>query len=90
MRRSHESLRVDYEVSCRELDLLVGIADKSDGVLGARMTGGGFGGCTVNLVQNDRVDDFSNAVMADYEKQSGITPTIYYSKPAEGAFELPQ
>jgi galactokinase len=55
MRESHRSLRDDYEVSCDELDLMVRLADSIDGVYGARMTGGGFGGCTVNLVRTDAV-----------------------------------
>ena len=61
MRESHRSLRDDYEVSCRELDLMVDIANKAEGVFGARMTGGGFGGCTINLVQSENVTSFDRA-----------------------------
>lgn len=58
MFQSHYSLRDDYEVSCYELDLLVDIAKSIEGVIGARMTGGGFGGCTVNLLHRDVLDVF--------------------------------
>jgi len=84
---SHRSLRDDYEVSCAELDLMVQLAGKVEGVFGARMTGGGFGGCTINLVANDRVDDFQRAVAAEYEKGAGRVPQIYVSTAAEGASE---
>src|SRR5262249_27414651 len=57
MAQSHQSLKEDFEVSCPELDLMVELASRSSGVRGARMTGGGFGGCTVNLVDEDRVDE---------------------------------
>lgn len=88
MRLSHESLRFDYEVSCEELDILVGIASRCRGVLGARMTGGGFGGCTVNLVRAENVKDFTEKIMLEYELKTKIRPTIYFSKPAGGALEL--
>jgi len=77
MYASHESLRRDYEVSCRELDLLVAIASRCDGVFGARMTGGGFGGCTVNLVASDFVDKFLAIISREYEKETGIRPDCY-------------
>ena len=64
MNASHDSLRDDYEVSCTELDTMVQIARGLTGVLGARMTGGGFGGCTVNLVENDQVERFCREVAA--------------------------
>ena len=57
---SHHSLSTDYEVSCKELDSLVSIASNTEGVIGARMTGAGFGGCTVNLVKNEQADFFKN------------------------------
>lgn len=88
MRLSHKSLRDNYEVSCRELDLLVEIASASEGVLGARMTGGGFGGSTVNLVQKKFVGEFSEKIIADYQRQTNIEPAIYVSSPADGAREL--
>jgi galactokinase len=74
---SHASLRDDYEVSCRELDLMVELAAKRDGVYGARMMGGGFGGCTINLMQRDRVEEFQLKVAEGYELAVGRRPEIY-------------
>lgn len=85
MGQSHCSLRDDYEVSCAELDLMVGLANHADGVYGARMMGGGFGGCTVNLVQNRSVDSFRESVIAGYEKATGRVPEIYVCSAAQGA-----
>ena len=85
MRESHRSLRDDFEVSCEELDLMVALANKSEGVFGARMTGGGFGGCTVNLVKSDSVDSFKQTVFDDYESATGLEPEIYVCTPAQGA-----
>jgi galactokinase len=87
MYASHESLRRDYEVSCRELDLLVAIASRCDGVYGARMTGGGFGGCTVNLVAPDSVDEFITAVSREYEKETAMRPNLHICQPSAGARE---
>ena len=88
MSESHRSLRDDYEVSCPELDLLVDLANRIDGVYGSRMTGGGFGGCTINLMQNDQVEQFKQTVIAGYENKFGRKPDIYTSLAAEGAAEL--
>jgi galactokinase len=88
MRESHDSLRDDYEVSCRELDVLVELASSVDGVLGARMTGGGFGGCTVNLLGREALGTFQEQVAAEYNKATGKPPTIYISDPADGAREI--
>ncbi|MCI0388866.1 MAG: galactokinase [Acidobacteria bacterium] len=85
MYASHESLRRDYEVSCHELDLLVSIASSSDGVFGARMTGGGFGGCTVNLVASDSVENFLSTISQEYEKETGIRPDCYICQASAGA-----
>jgi galactokinase len=85
---SHASLRDDYEVSCKELDLLVGIASECEGVLGARMTGGGFGGSTVNLVKRDKLDDFKQKISTEYQQRTGIEPTILVSEAAGGASEI--
>ena len=85
MADSHASLRDDYEVSCRELDLMVEIAASQKGVLGARMTGGGFGGCTVNLVEHAAVEPFVTAVEREYQKRTGLKPDIYSLEAAEGA-----
>ena len=85
MRESHRSLRDDYEVSCEELDILVDLANQAEGVQGARMMGGGFGGCTVNLVQARSVDSFKKRVADGYEKATGRVPEIYVCTPAQGA-----
>ena len=88
MNASHESLRTDYEVSCEELDIMVEIARSLPGVLGARMTGGGFGGCTVNLVRPDRVPAFREEIARRYHKATGLTPDVYVTEPMEGAREV--
>lgn len=84
MAESHRSLRDDYEVSCAELDLLVELANKQRGVHGARMTGAGFGGCTINLVEADAVDAFRDHVSAGYKQKTGIKPDIYVCDAADG------
>jgi galactokinase len=88
MSRSHESLRDDYEVSCPELDALVESALACGGVLGSRMTGGGFGGSTVSLVRRDALDDFRRAVSDDYERRFRTAPNIYVSEAGDGAREV--
>ncbi|HEV2987393.1 MAG TPA: galactokinase [Candidatus Angelobacter sp.] len=85
MAASHKSLRDDYEVSCPELDLMVNLANQTEGVYGARMTGGGFGGCTVNLVAVDAVHSFQKQIATQYQEQTGILPEIYVSTASEGA-----
>lgn len=85
---SHRSLRDDYEVSCSELDLLVEIAKTGAGVLGARMTGGGFGGSTVNLVKRENLTEFNEKIQFEYERQTNIKPSIYISGAADGAGEI--
>ena len=85
MNQSHESLRELYEVSCRELDALVDAALKIPGVYGSRMTGAGFGGCTVSLVADDAVEDFLEKVPVEYKARIGVTPTIYVCTPEGGA-----
>jgi len=85
MIKSHQSLKDDYEVSCPELDLLVDLALKQEGVLGARMTGAGFGGCTVNLLEKNYIDTFKKSIKNGYKKITGIYPDIYVTSPAEGA-----
>jgi galactokinase len=87
MYASHESLRLDYEVSSRELDLLVAIASRCDGVFGARMTGGGFGGCTVNLVASDSVDQFIATISREYEMETGMRPDCYICRASAGVRE---
>jgi galactokinase len=88
MRESHASLRDDYEVSCRELDVMVELAESVPGVFGSRMTGGGFGGCTVNLVQAEAVDQFKTVVTSGYIEATGIIPDIYICEAADGAGEV--
>jgi galactokinase len=88
MYASHASLRDDYEVSCAELDAVVDIAQSigpKGGVLGCRMTGGGFGGCAVALVRGDKVDAISARIAAEYEQRTNIKPTLFVSRPAAGA-----
>ena len=77
MEESHRSLRADYEVSSEELDLMVELAREIEGVFGARMTGGGFGGCTVNLVAADRVEEISARVAEGYERATKIKPETF-------------
>ena len=88
MYASHASLRDDYEVSCKELDLMVELARKCGGVYGARMTGGGFGGCTVNLVDANAVEEFKAAIAGDYNDATGLHPEIYVCTAADGAAEV--
>ena len=88
MADSHRSLRDDYEVSCAELDLMVELAARQDNVYGARMTGGGFGGCTINLVRTDAVNEFRSRVGDAYQKSIGLAPQIFVSPAAEGAGEV--
>lgn len=88
MRESHESLRDLYEVSCRELDVMVEAAQGLPGFIGGRMTGGGFGGCTVNLVRDENVPDFASQIAERYQKATGINPQIYPCHAEDGAQEL--
>ncbi len=77
MHESHESLRTDFEVSCSELDVLVQLAGDIPGVKGARMTGGGFGGCTVNLVATEAVKAFSDRIAANYQQRTSVRSDVY-------------
>jgi len=88
MRASHESLRDLYEVSCKELDIMVEAAWEAPGTCGARMTGAGFGGCTVNLVRADKVNDFVAFVKARYAEKTGVEPEIYVCEAEDGAKRL--
>jgi galactokinase len=88
MNASHESLRDDYEVTGIELDTLVEEARKVDGVLGSRMTGAGFGGCTVSVVHKDATDRFITEVGSAYHAKTGLKPDFYIGKVGEGAMEL--
>ncbi len=85
MNASHVSLRDDYEVSCLEMDILAEEAWKLPGVLGSRMTGGGFGGCTVSIVEADQVDAFIETIDSAYEKRTGIKADFYVVDIGQGA-----
>jgi galactokinase len=85
---SHRSLQHDYEVSADELDFLVDVAMGIEGVYGARMTGGGFGGCTVNLVRPDAVESFEKEIRSIYQERFNIDPAIYRCVPSQGAGEM--
>ena len=88
MFESHASLRNDYEVSCKELDALVDVASSIDGVFGARMTGGGFGGCTVNIIRKAVLDEFKRLISEGYSQRFGREPDIYEFHAADGASEV--
>jgi galactokinase len=85
MGESHDSLRDDFEVSCPELNIMVDLAQQVEGVHGARMTGDGFGGCTVNLVAAEAVAEFREFVTRGYEAKTGIMPEIYEAAASSGA-----
>jgi galactokinase len=89
MAESHASLRDNYEVSSPELDVMVAAANASPGCLGARMTGGGFGGCTVNLVAADAVEAFCQNVAKQYQCETGIEPVIFPTRPSDGVRAVP-
>ena len=86
---SHESLAHDYEVSSPELDLMVELACSLEGVVGARMTGAGFGGCTVNLVRADAVDDFRQEVIETYRARTGLPGEMYVCRAVDGLRIVP-
>ncbi len=88
MRESHNSLRDFYEVSCRELDVMVDSAKGLPGFIGGRMTGGGFGGCTVNLVHEEQSQNFASQIAERYKKATGIDPQVYLCTAEDGAQEL--
>ena len=85
MNASHVSLRDDYEVSCEEIDVLVNLAWSVDGVIGSRITGGGFGGCTVSIVRNDAVDTFIDKVGKGYKEKTGHEAEFYVVEIGDGA-----
>ena len=85
MNASHHGLRDDYQVSCMELDLLTDIARDITGVVGSRMTGAGFGGCTVSIVRNDALETFRTHVTTEYHEKTGIEPEIYLCSVSGGA-----
>jgi len=85
MNGSHDSLRDDYEVTGIELDTLVEEARKVKGTIGSRMTGAGFGGCTVSLVKEESIDDFIKVVGENYKKRTGLTADFYVAEVGDGA-----
>ncbi len=85
MDESHISLRDDYEVSCEEIDFLVDTAHSVKGVIGSRITGGGFGGCTVNIVKNEALDEFKEKIKKDYLEKYSKEPGIYQVSIGDGA-----
>jgi galactokinase len=85
MNECHASLRDLYEVSCPELDVMVRVAQSLEGCYGARLTGAGFGGCTINLVARERSEVFTRALAAQYESEAGRHPEIYICRASPGA-----
>jgi galactokinase len=85
MNACHISLRDLYEVSCPELDVMVRVAQTIEGCYGARLTGAGFGGCTVNLVAHEQASGFAQELAISYETETGYHPEIYISQPSDGA-----
>ncbi|HEX7177056.1 MAG TPA: galactokinase [Pyrinomonadaceae bacterium] len=88
MALSHRSLRDDYEVSCRELDTLVRVAETTEGVIGARMTGAGFGGCTVNLVRHGALENFRKTLSLECNRAGQHAPAVYVVESSDGAKEV--
>ncbi|MDR1269685.1 MAG: galactokinase [Planctomycetaceae bacterium] len=88
MYESHVSMRDDFEITCAEIDILVEIARSTDGVIGSRMTGGGFGGCTVSLVKSSKAANISKVISKQYKTKTGIEPTFFATRPAQGALIL--
>ena len=88
MNASHRSLRDDYEVSCPEVDLLAELAWRCPGVLGSRITGGGFGGCTVSIVSDDAAEEFAATVRREYARETGLDAQVYTVSAGDGAREL--
>lgn len=88
MAEAHESYSRDFEASCAEADTMVKLANELPGLIGARLTGGGFGGCTVNLVEQERAEEFASALSLSYAKETGIVPQIYICHASDGAHKV--
>lgn len=84
---SHQGLKEQYEVSCPELDFLVEVSKKIEGIWGGRLMGGGFGGCTINLVEGHKIDQITSAVSAAYLSRFGLVPKYYIASTGDGACE---
>ena len=88
MNESHYSLRDDYDVTGKELDTLAELAWQIDGVIGSRMTGAGFGGCTVSLVKNEAIEAFKEKVGKAYTEKIGYAPSFYVANIADGTHRI--
>jgi len=88
MAEAHISYSKDFEGSCEEADLMVELANQLPGVIGARLTGGGFGGCTVNLVEQDKAQAFAEELGKRYAAKTGITPEIHICHASDGARQI--
>jgi galactokinase len=88
MVQAHASMRDDFAASCAEIDMLVEIAMRQEGCFGARITGGGFGGCTVNLVDAEKAESFVEIVRREYEERTGIVAQCFISEPSDGALAI--
>jgi galactokinase len=88
MAQSHASLDADYQVTSRELNLMVALAQKLPGLYGARMTGAGFGGCTVNLVRATEAESFATELASRYQQATGLRPDVYNCRASEGGGEV--
>lgn len=88
MYQSHLGLKSEYEVSCKELDILVDITKNMDFVLGSRMMGGGFGGCTINLIKSTYKEEFEQKITQDYHTKTNIYPDVYFVKLSDGVHFL--
>ncbi len=88
MNESHRSLRDDYQVSCAELDTLVELSWNYDGVLGSRMTGAGFGGCTISIVHQDALQNYQDYIRRAYTKSFGHEPTFYLANVGDGVYKV--
>jgi len=88
MSASHESLDEDFQVSCDELNTMVELANELPGCIGARMTGAGFGGCTVNLVWTKQAESFAKDLAKRYKAATGITPEVMVCEPSDGAHQI--
>ena len=88
LNESHRSLQVDFEVTGKELDTIVTIARAQEGCIASRMTGAGFGGCAIALVKDEHVEAFMRALPEEYEKQIGVTPSLYIADIGDGVYSM--
>ena len=88
MAEAHCSYSQDFEASCAEADTMVALAQDLPGLIGARLTGGGFGGCTINLVEADKAQSFAASLVDRYQKSTGITPQIHICHASDGAHRV--